>query len=101
MKKFLLGLLLALAFLPAFADYAYSTKDVAIIAKENQACSPQVLNLLTDEAKQFSWKAAEILFQGRKIQACWALVDDKVVIVDEEGDGGFIDPAAFRKLKEV
>lgn len=102
MSKLVLGLLAALVSLSAIAtDYVFSTKNVTITAHSNQPCSPKILALMTEEGKAQTWRAAETQIQGRTIDACWTQIDDKVLIIDIEGDAGFIPVEAFHPLKEA
>lgn len=44
---------------------------------------------------------ATVMFAGREIPACYALVGDSVLLVDSEGDAGHIPAAAFKVVPGV
>lgn len=39
-----------------------------------------------------------VTFQGQEYMACWAPIPDAVVIVDEDGDGGFLPLSGSNRL---
>jgi hypothetical protein len=64
-----------------------------------KACTNKKVTVFTDQAgvtKDF--KEATVVFEGKKIAACWAPTFDKqgVIIVDETGDGGIVPEVAFK-----
>jgi hypothetical protein len=44
---------------------------------------------------------ATVMFAGREIPACYAVVGDNVVVMDAEGDSGFIPAAAFKVVPSI
>lgn len=42
-------------------------------------------------------RKAYIQYQGGEVLGCWGTLDDKVLIGDETGDGGYIPKAAFSR----
>lgn len=103
MKKFLLGLLVALASLSAQADWAFAQGDLAVVARKDVPCSPRLLEMvkLAGPPPGLNWRKAEITFEGRQIEACWAPYQGAALIVDAEGDGGAIPQNLFKLLKDV
>ena len=48
------------------------------------------------------FREATLVYQGRKIAACWAISPDgEIILVDEEGDFGSLDPRGLVQGKEV
>jgi hypothetical protein len=44
---------------------------------------------------QVDFLAAEVMWQGQQLAACWAVVGTQVFIVDETGDAGVLSPEGF------
>jgi hypothetical protein len=102
-KKFLLGLLLALATISAQADWAFAKDELAIVARKDVPCSERLLKLvkLAEPPAGLKWQKAEVTFEGKLYDACWAPYQSMVLIVDESGEGGAIPQSLFKLLKDV
>ena len=52
-----------------------------------------------EDANRPDWRRAEVTFQGKTLEACWAEGRDPstVVLVDETGDAGPVPKALFKK----
>lgn len=100
MKKYLLGLLLALVSCLSFADYVASQGTDSITLREGVACTGDIAkNINPEMLKRFGAGSAQI--EGKKYALCWAQVEDKVFVIYEDGDSGFLPVGIFRKLKDV
>ncbi len=91
--------LLALA-LPVSAAVAqgetinFQLGDVAATLHDEPCANEKIQQLLPPQAPQF--RAAEVVWQGQSLAACWAVVESEIFVVDETGDSGFLSPAGFR-----
>ena len=41
------------------------------------------------------FRAADITWQGQPLAACWAVVGNQVIVIDETGDSGYLMPEGF------
>jgi hypothetical protein len=79
---------------PAMAGAVFTSKTTTV-RLTNDACEGVPAQLLgEEEAKAF--RKASVTHNGREIAACWTLQDDRVAVVDAEGDAGYIPAAAFK-----
>lgn len=108
MRKFLTAGLLALACSTSvFADRVFSNDSVAVRLSDSKACSDKKVLAVTKMVEEGTglgkqeWKQATVVFEGRTLKACYTTLQDQVLIVDEEGDGGAVPKAAFKQAKEV
>jgi hypothetical protein len=103
MKKVLFGLLLALTSLSALADWTFSDGPLTVIARKSP-CPPVMLELVNEQKAPDgveNWFEADVLFEGKHLSACWAPHKDKVLLIDETGDAGFIHMELFKTQKGV
>lgn len=98
MRKPLFAAALMLAAQSSFASYVYSEGPLRIDFS-GEACNlPVMVELLKPVAKTPA-KKARILFNGQLLKGCWAFAaDGNLLVVDEQGDGGYID---FDRVKET
>lgn len=47
------------------------------------------------------FKGAEVTYQGRRLEACWAMTPNGIFVGDEDGETAIIDPSKFVKDKEA
>ena len=100
MKKFLLGLLLALASLSASADYIATFGPDVVTARTGTACPATVLQHVKPEFHD-RLRRADALISGKPFVGCWLQEGDVVFLVWEDGDTNFVPAGAFRELKTV
>ena len=102
MKKYIAGLALigllfgslALAKIESFS--AQSEDGTMVVTITKSPCSDKILALVNPEYRK-SMKAATVVFNGKKMDACWLqLPDNSVGIIDEEGDSGQIGISQFK-----
>jgi hypothetical protein len=103
MNRYLLGLLVALASLSASADWVFAEGALAVIARKDTPCSPRLLEIvkLAEPPAGLQWRKAEVVYEGQKLDACWAAYQGQALIVDETGEGGAIPQRLFRVLKDI
>ncbi|HSQ02876.1 MAG TPA: hypothetical protein VLN59_02500 [Burkholderiales bacterium] len=73
---------------------SFQLGDVAAKLHDAPCDNAKVTQLLPQDSPQFH--AAEVLWQGRMLAACWAIMGSQIVVVDETGDSGVLSPAGFR-----
>ena len=76
--------------------YRFELGDV-IAHLRDAPCSNEKVQSIVGEAGEF--RAADVEWQGQPYAACWAVVGQQVVVVDETGDAGFLQPEGFRDGK--
>lgn len=99
-------LLLLLTLVVAACLYAaavYGAMPKALIAIDQNGNS---VTLFTDEQCALftlkGWKRASLLYNNKKLAACWVVTTDMVtMVVDEEGDVSRVPVSAFRPLLET
>ena len=67
--------------------------DVAAKLHDAPRANEKIQQLLPADAPRF--RAADIVWQGQPLAACWAVVESQIFVVDETGDSGFLSPAGF------
>jgi len=78
---------------PPVELYTFELGDV-VAHLHDAPCSNAKVQDVVREAGEF--RAANIEWQGRQYAACWAVLGEQVVIVDETGDAGYLKPEGFR-----
>ncbi len=73
--------------------YTFELGDVVAQLHDAPCKNEKVQNVLRDTER---FRAADVVWQGQSFAACWAVVDQQVVVVDETGDAGFLQPEGFR-----
>jgi hypothetical protein len=76
--------------------YTFALGDVTAHLKGSPCDNEKVQTVLQDTA---GFRAADVEWQGQNYAACWAVIDRQVVVVDETGDAGFLDPRGFQDGK--
>jgi hypothetical protein len=101
MKKYLFGLLVALASLSSLAgERQFVAPGIAVTLRES-ACPAEVQKLVDmyNPPADLVWKKADVLFQDKPLVACYADYQGQVLLVDEDGDGGVIPANEFKPIK--
>jgi nickel-dependent lactate racemase len=106
MKKYLLGLLMALASIPAFAgdiDYIARQGADTIVVHASIPCPAPIRAVATQHGAPLDAKflAATATVDGQKYNGCWSRVGDVVFVVYEDGDFGVISHAMFKPLQNI
>jgi hypothetical protein len=73
-------------------------EHVTVFAYQEDCEVPSLTAFLAEFGKA---KKAATRFGGAEIKACYVVQDDKVLIVDEDGNGGYIPVTAFKEAKSV
>lgn len=95
MKLFQAAVLAASFPLTAAATPLYTFELGDVMARLHDGpCSNEKVQRVLRDAEQF--RAADVVWQGQSFAACWAVVGEQVVVVDETGDAGFLQPEGFR-----
>ena len=92
-----------LAVLPlAFFTYAaHATNTVTfelgeVVARlHDTPCVHNKMQEILREPGRF--QAADIVWQGKPYNACWVLMDNQIIVVDETGDAGVLPQQGFRR----
>jgi hypothetical protein len=101
MKKYLLGLLVALACISASAeDFIYTEGKNSVTAFGSIACQSDIRAKIKPE-HQSKFRAGKVTIDGKEYRACWIELNGQVFVVDEDGDSFEIPSHQFRKLREV
>lgn len=93
------SLILAFAVMagPAVADVMVYKDDNVLVQLADTACAKASLIAVLKGADLDGAKAALVLFEGKNILACWALIPGGVVLVDEAGGGGIFPITSFKR----
>lgn len=89
----------SLAFVPAAGAatlYTFELGDVVAQLHDTPCSDAKVQQVLRDPG---DFRAAEVQWQGQGYAACWAVVGQQVVVVDETGDAGYLQQQGFRDGK--
>lgn len=82
---------------PALADVmVYKDENVSVQLADTECMKPALAAFLK-EVEIEGAKAAQVQFRGKNLAACWGLIPDGVVIVDEAGSGGVLPTASFKR----
>jgi hypothetical protein len=73
---------------------SFQLGEVAAKLHDAPCENTKVAHLLPRQSHQF--RAADVLWRGQSYAACWAVVGNQIVVVDETGDAGVLSPAGFR-----
>ena len=73
---------------------SFQLGDVAAKLHDAPCENAKVRELLPPDSGKFH--AADVLWQGHMLAACWAIMGNQIVVVDETGDSGVLSPAGFR-----
>ena len=76
--------------------YTFQMGDV-VAHLHDAPCDHHKMHDVLREPGEF--RSAAVEWQGRSFVACWAVVGQQVVVVDETGDSGFLQPEGFRDGK--
>lgn len=76
--------------------YTFELGDV-IAHLHDAPCSNEKVQSMLRETGEF--RAADVEWQGKPFAACWTVVGQQVVVVDETGDSGILQPEGFRNGK--
>lgn len=101
-SKLILGLAVlvsAVAYAGATPDHIARLENVTVLARNGEVCSAHVQKIIELAAipVQLSWFHADVTYQDAHLDACWAIYQDKVLVVDENGEGGSIPIALFEE----
>jgi hypothetical protein len=101
MKSLLFGLILALTSLSSLANERQFVGDNVAVTLRESACPDNIQKLVDmfNPPKGLVWKRADVLFQGKPLEACYAEFQGQVLLVDEDGDGGAIPVGEFKPIK--
>lgn len=75
------------------ALYTFELGDV-VARLHDSPCEDRKVQSVLREPGQF--RAANVEWQGQAFAACWTVVGQQVVVVDETGDSGVLQPEGFR-----
>ena len=105
MSRYLLAVILALAF--AFATPA-AAGPIAVFKGSNvwvyafsEPCDVPALAEVFQAQGLLPTKRAVVKVGEAMIPACYAVQGDKIIILDSDGDGGYIDASEFEELAFV
>lgn len=73
--------------------YTFEFGDV-IAQLHDAPCDNEKVQSVLREPEAF--RAADVQWQGQPFAACWTVVGQQVVVVDETGDSGYLQPEGFR-----
>jgi len=101
MKRLVLAAAMALTLVPAMADWVFVDGDLSVIPREQGACYPKVMEFIKTLKipAELEWKKADVTFEGKPLQACWAFYEGAILVVDEDQAGGAIPQSEFKELK--
>jgi hypothetical protein len=87
------------AFLPLTATaapvelYTFEMGDVVAHLHDSPCDNAKVQSVLREPGE---FRSADVEWQGQSYAACWTVVGQQVVVIDETGDSGFLQPEGFR-----
>ena len=92
-----------IAVLPlAFCTYAVHAANTVtfelgeVIARlHDTPCVDNKMQEVLREPARF--QSADIVWQGKPFAACWVLMDNQIIVVDETGDAGVLPQEGFRR----
>ena len=73
--------------------YTFELGDVVAHLHDSPCDNEKVQSVLREPG---DFRAADVEWQGQSYAACWTVVGQQVVVVDETGDSGFLQPEGFR-----
>jgi hypothetical protein len=73
-------------------------ENVTVFAYLDECDVPKLAAVLAEFGPA---RKAATRFGGREIKACYVVKDEQVLIVDEDGNGGYIPASAFKEAKSV
>jgi len=76
--------------------YTFEMGDVVAHLHDAPCTNTKVQSVLREPGE---FRAADVEWQGQSYAACWTVVGQQVVVVDETGDSGFLQPEGFRNGK--
>jgi len=76
--------------------YTFELGDVAAQLHDTPCENAKVKEVLREPG---DFRSAEVQWQGQGFAACWAVVGQQVVLVDETGDAGYLQQQGFRDGK--
>lgn len=104
LKKTFLAVLLGFGLMgQAHSDSVFKNDVVTVVLHEEQACSKPLTDAVAAirGSNLFIWNKATVVFQGQKLDACFTVSDDAVIVIDETGDGGAIPKQMFKPVKNT
>jgi hypothetical protein len=106
MKKFLLGVAIALASLTSFATTYVAEHGKDVLVLDDQALCPKAVQAIAlqrgapmDLVSKFRGFTAHM--NGQELHGCWVAVEGSVALIWDDGDIGQVPQTAFHKAKEV
>lgn len=73
--------------------YTFEMGDVVAHLHDAPCDNAKVQSVLREPG---AFRSADIEWQGQSFAACWTVVGQQVVVVDETGDSGFLQLEGFR-----
>lgn len=73
--------------------YTFALGDVVAHLHDGPCDNERVQSVLREPD---AFRAANVEWRGQAFAACWAVVGEHVMMVDESGDSGFLQPEGFR-----
>jgi hypothetical protein len=101
MKQALTCAALLCAALTASADDLIWQGDGVSVRFLAEPCQRASLVMILSQNSPAPAYQAEVTIGSRSLGACWAELDDRLVLVDEDGDGGYIAKAQLKISKSV
>jgi len=92
--KTLIAAALALACSSALAEPKFDNGVVSVRLHES-ACAVPEIELVLGTMTTTPAKSATVVFNGKTLRACWAPHGARILVMDEDGDGGAIPASAF------
>lgn len=105
LKQTVLGTILFMSSFGAFAQdpaAQASFNGVVVTLTAEECFSPKVLAMLPPlDTLPFKVGAGTVSYQGQLLQLCWRIDNGQVLVLDETGDGGQIDPSMFTSIPAI
>lgn len=102
MKRYIVGASFAmLAFSAQADDMLFRQGDLSIRLMQTPCEVPFAATAIANVIKTPA-QAVEVMQGSRKVAGCWAIDDEQdVLVVTEDGRGGYIPAAAFKRAPSV
>jgi hypothetical protein len=99
MRKAIIALILLLVAAPVLAEDLVYRNGTLTIRISDSPCTSEVLGTAIKGMDAVGpVKAAQVMIRQQRLAACWALdADGDVLLVDQQGDGGFMPREWFKR----